>query len=125
MRVIGNLIARLTKYKLKLGDDAVFVILVILCTFFVMVLVSLPNHANNVGLFQKRQSLATRVRELLEQNDLLEKEIAALKTDKYYIEAVARRKFLLVRPKEVIILKTQEAEGECDFLTGSDARTNP
>ena len=116
---------RLGKYKLRLGDDAVFVLLVILCTFFVMVLVNFPNHKNNMSLFQRRRSLAARVKELQAQNDLLEKEIAALKTDRYYVEAVARRKFLLVRPEEAIILGTQKIRGEPDSLTGSDSYANP
>jgi cell division protein FtsB len=114
---------RLGKYKLRLTDDTVFLFLVILCTFFVMGLVNFPNHANNVDLFQRRQNLAAKVEELQRQNILLEKEIAALKTDRYYVEAIARRKFLLVRPEEAIILRTQKARGEADSLTGSGSHT--
>jgi cell division protein FtsB len=125
MRVIGNLIARLTKWKLKLTDDAVFVLVVILCTFLVMILVNFPNHKDNMRLLEKRRDLAMRVKELQRQNNLLEKEIAALKTDRYYIEAVARRKFLLVSPKETVILSTQEVKDESDSLPGPDSQANP
>jgi cell division protein FtsB len=116
---------RLAKWELKLGDDGIFVLIVILCTFLVMILVNFPNHASNMRLLERRRSLAASVEELQRQNDLLEKEIFALKTDRYYIEAVARRKFLLVRPKETIILNTQEAKGEFDSLPGSDFQANP
>ena len=116
---------RLAKWELKLTDDGIFVLIVILCTFLVMILVNFPNHANNMRLLERRRSLAASVEELQRQNDLLEKEIFALKTDRYYIEAVARRKFLLVRPKETIILSTQEVKGEFDSLPGSDFQANP
>jgi len=98
--------ALLKKCQLKLGDDGIFLFVVILCTLLVMVLVNFPNHRNNVRLFQTRQNLASSVSELQCQNALLEKEITALRTDRYYIEALARKKFLLVAPGETVVLQS-------------------
>ena len=99
-----KLFALLKKSQLKLRDDGVFLFVVVLCTLLVVVLVNFPNHRNNIRLFRTRQNLASSVGELQYQNALLEKEITALRTDTYYLEALARKKFLLVAPGETIIL---------------------
>jgi cell division protein FtsB len=99
-----KLFALLKKGQLKLRDDGVFLFVVVLCTLLVVVLVNFPNHRNNIRLFQTRQNLASSVGELQCQNTLLENEIISLRTDRYYLEALARKKFLLVAPGETVVL---------------------
>ncbi|MFH1421189.1 MAG: septum formation initiator family protein [Planctomycetota bacterium] len=88
-------------------DDIAFIILVLLCAALVMIYVTVPNHNRNVRLFEKYHSLSENVKTLEKANGRIETEIKALKTDKYFIEAVARKKFLLLKQGESIVVDTK------------------
>jgi cell division protein FtsB len=51
---------------------------------------------------QEKQEVQKRLDELKVENEKLKREIEALKTDRRYLESIARKDFGLVRPKEVI-----------------------
>jgi cell division protein FtsB len=53
-------------------------------------------------LNREKQDLATRTELLRQENDRLKREIEALKTDRRYLESIARKDFGLVRPNEVV-----------------------
>jgi cell division protein FtsB len=53
-------------------------------------------------LHRDRDEMQKRVQELKDENDKLKREIAALQTDRRYLESIARRDFGLVRSNEVI-----------------------
>ncbi len=51
---------------------------------------------------QEQQELQQKADDLQTENERLRREIEALKTDKRYLESLARKDFGLVRPNEVI-----------------------
>ena len=51
---------------------------------------------------QEKQEIQKRLEELKVENDKLKREIEALKTDRRYLESIARRDFGLVRKNEII-----------------------
>ena len=53
-------------------------------------------------LSKDRQDLQKKAEELKAGNDRMKREIEALKSDRRYLESIARRDFGLVRPNEVI-----------------------
>jgi cell division protein FtsB len=53
-------------------------------------------------LHRDRDEIQKRFLELKNENDKLKREIAALQTDRRYLESIARRDFGLVRSNEVI-----------------------
>lgn len=53
-------------------------------------------------LSKDRQELQKRAEELRSGNDRMRREVEALKSDRRYLESIARRDFGLVRPNEVI-----------------------
>lgn len=53
-------------------------------------------------LQQEKEQVLKKVEEMKVENDRLKREIEALKTDRRYLESIARKDFGLVRPNEVI-----------------------
>jgi len=53
-------------------------------------------------LKQDRAKIENRLVEIRNENNILKREIVALKTDRRYIESIARKDFGLVRANEVI-----------------------
>lgn len=53
-------------------------------------------------LNREKRELAARTDQLRQENDRLKREIEALKTDRRYLESIARKDFGLVRPNEVV-----------------------
>jgi cell division protein FtsB len=53
-------------------------------------------------LNQEKQENHKRLEELKAENEKLKREIEALKTDRRYLESIARKDFGLVRPNEII-----------------------
>ncbi len=53
-------------------------------------------------LNQEKEEIQKRAAEIRAENDLLKREIEALKTDRRYLESLARKDFGLVRKNEVI-----------------------
>ena len=51
---------------------------------------------------QDRAKIENRLVEIRNENNILKREIVALKTDRRYIESIARKDFGLVRANEVI-----------------------
>ncbi|RII27746.1 MAG: septum formation initiator [Geobacter sp.] len=60
-------------------------------------------------LSKDKQEMEKRVTELKAENDRLRREVEALKSDRRYLESIARHDFGLVRPNEIIYqFPTQE-----------------
>lgn len=53
-------------------------------------------------LNQENEEVLKKVQEMKAENDRLKLEIEALKSDRRYLESIARKDFGLVRPNEVI-----------------------
>jgi cell division protein FtsB len=53
-------------------------------------------------LIQDKEKIEARLSETRNDNDKLKREIMALKTDRRYLESIARKDFGLVRSNEVI-----------------------
>jgi cell division protein FtsB len=53
-------------------------------------------------LNREKQEIQKRLGELSLENEKLKREIEALKTDRRYLESIARKDFGLVRPNEII-----------------------
>lgn len=53
-------------------------------------------------LNQENEEVLKKVQEVKAENDRLKREIEALKSDRRYLESIARKDFGLVRPNEVI-----------------------
>lgn len=53
-------------------------------------------------LNQEKEQMLQHVDETRQQNENLKREIEALKTDKRYLESIARKDFGLVRPNEIV-----------------------
>ncbi|GLI39175.1 septum formation initiator family protein [Geobacter hydrogenophilus] len=53
-------------------------------------------------LSREKQEIAQKVTEVRGENEKLKREIEALKTDRRYLESIARKDFGLVRPNEVV-----------------------
>lgn len=53
-------------------------------------------------LSREKQEIADKVTEVKGENDKLKREIEALKTDRRYLESIARKDFGLVRPNEIV-----------------------
>jgi cell division protein FtsB len=53
-------------------------------------------------LHRDRDEIQKRFQELKDENDKLKREVAALQSDRRYLESIARRDFGLVRSNEVI-----------------------
>lgn len=53
-------------------------------------------------LSQEKEQMLQHVDETRQQNENLKREIEALKTDKRYLESIARKDFGLVRPNEIV-----------------------
>lgn len=58
----------------------------------------------------ERQAYTERIRQLTEENQALLVEIDRLRTDKKYIESVARKQFNMIKPNEVIYRFEQEKQ---------------
>ncbi len=53
-------------------------------------------------LSKEKEEIAEKVSEIKVSNDNLKREIEALKSDRRYLESIARKDFGLVRPNEVV-----------------------
>ncbi|HWI41227.1 MAG TPA: septum formation initiator family protein [Verrucomicrobiae bacterium] len=53
-------------------------------------------------LTQEKESIRRQAEEVKVENERLKREIEALRTDRRYLESVARKEFGLVRPNEVV-----------------------
>ncbi|MRR59323.1 MAG: septum formation initiator family protein [Deltaproteobacteria bacterium] len=53
-------------------------------------------------LSKEKQEIAQKVTEIKGENEKLKREIEALKTDRRYMESIARKDFGLVRPNEIV-----------------------
>jgi cell division protein FtsB len=58
----------------------------------------------------ERQAYTERIRQLTEENQTLLEEIDRLRTDKKYVESVARKQFNMIMPNEVIYRFDQEKQ---------------
>ena len=58
----------------------------------------------------ERQAYTERIRQLTEENQTLLDEIDRLRTDKKYVESVARKQFNMIKPNEVIYRFDQEKQ---------------
>lgn len=58
----------------------------------------------------ERQAYTERIRQLTEENQALLVEIDRLRTDKKYIESVARKQFNMIKSNEVIYRFEQEEQ---------------
>ena len=59
-------------------------------------------------LKQDKKKMDSRIIEAKQENEKLKHEIVALKTDRRYLESIARKEFGLVRPNEIIYRFPQE-----------------
>ena len=59
-------------------------------------------------LNQDKKKIDSRLIEAKQENEKLKHEIVALKTDRRYLESIARKEFGLVRPNEIIYRFPQE-----------------
>ena len=87
----------------ELSSTALFLLLVALGVFFVLLSATFPNHGRNCQLVATAAELKHGKEKLLEGNRHLLAEIEALRSDTFYIEAVARQRYRLVKPGEVLI----------------------
>ncbi len=62
-------------------------------------------------LNQEKQDINRRLEEMKVENEKLKREIEALRTDRRYLESIARRDFGLVRPNEVIYQFPSQEKG--------------
>ncbi len=53
-------------------------------------------------LNREKSELSVRGEALIQENERLKREIEALKTDRRYLESIARKDFGLVRPNEIV-----------------------
>ena len=53
-------------------------------------------------LSREKQEIAEKATEVKGENEKLKREIEALKTDRRYLESIARKDFGLVRPNEIV-----------------------
>lgn len=53
-------------------------------------------------LSKEKEQVAQRFNEVREENDKMKREIEALKSDRRYLESIARKDFGLVRPNETV-----------------------
>ncbi|RNC69572.1 MAG: septum formation initiator family protein [Desulfuromonadales bacterium] len=53
-------------------------------------------------LSNEKEQIREKVGEIRSENDKLKREIEALKTDRRYLESIARKDFGLVRPNEIV-----------------------
>jgi len=58
----------------------------------------------------ERQAYTERIRQLTDENQALLDEIDRLRTDKKYVESVARKQFNMIKPNEVIYRFDQEKQ---------------
>lgn len=64
-------------------------------------------------LHQEKEDIRKRAETLKAENERLKREIEALRSDRRYLESIARKDFGLVRPNEVIYqFHTPEKPGE-------------
>lgn len=94
----------------QMRNAVCFMLLVCLGVLIVLLTATLPNHSRNRELVELSATLRNNKVVLHERNERLRKEIKALRSDPFYIEAVARRKYKMVRAGEVLI----ELEGSQD-----------
>jgi cell division protein FtsB len=84
-------------------DAACFLLLVGLCVVVALLTTTFPNHGKNRELTSQSVQLKEETEKLVERNERLRAEIVALRSDKFYIEAVARRKYKLIMPGETLV----------------------
>ena len=75
-------------------------------------------------LHRDRDEMQKRLQELQGENDKLKREIAALQSDRRYLESIARRDFGLVRGNEVIY-QFPAKEKAPSPQAGSDKKADP
>ncbi len=64
-------------------------------------------------LTQEKEDIQKRALQIKEENEQLRREIEALKSDRRYLESIARKEFGLVRPNEIIYqFATKSAAGQ-------------
>jgi cell division protein FtsB len=71
-----------------------------------------PNHRRNCKLAAKMARLVHEKSALRVQNEHFRLEIEALRSDRFYIEAVARGKYKLVGPGEILIEPAETPESQ-------------
>jgi len=86
----------------ELRDAACFLLLVGLCVLLGFVTTTFPNHRRNCELVDKVIELKDASLDLQQRNKFLRAEIVALSNDPRYVEAVARKRFKMVRSGEII-----------------------
>ena len=94
----------------EVRNAACFVLLVFLCVLVALLTATFPNHRRNCELVAKSTCLKSEISELCRNNEARRKEISALKNDPFYIEAVARRKYKLIKPGEMLIELESDSE---------------
>ena len=87
----------------EMRNAACFMLLVFLCVLVVLLTATFPNHRQNCEMVVRSTQLRSEIAALYENNEARRKEIVALKSDPFYIEAVARQKYQLIKPGEMII----------------------
>jgi len=96
----------------QMRNAACFMLLVCLGVLVVLLTTTFPNHKKNRELIELSTTLRNDKVVLHERNEHLRREITALRTDPFYIEAVARKKYKMVRTGEVLIELAESQDSE-------------
>ena len=100
------------KEDAELRNAACFLLFVCLCVVVALLTTTFPNHRRNHKLVTRSAQLKVEKTTLRKANKRLRHEIEALETDPFYIEAVARNKYRLIRPGETLIEPAAGPDGE-------------
>jgi len=91
-------------------NAACFLLFVFLCVFIALFTSVFPNHKRNCELYEKGSVLRHEKDLIAKRNDYLRAEIIALQTDPFFIEAVARKKYNLIKNGELIIEEADKTD---------------
>lgn len=100
------------KEDTQLRDTICFLFVVCLCVMVALFTTTFPNHRRNCELIAKSAALASKIDALTRRNAHLRTEIASLRSDPFYIEAVAREKLKLIRTGEVLVEYPEETKSQ-------------
>ncbi len=94
----------------ELRNAACFLLFVFLCVAVALLTTTFPNHRRNCELVAKSAQLRREITELCEDNEARRAQIEALKSDPFYMEAVARKKYKLIKAGETLIELTPSSD---------------
>lgn len=101
-----------SQQETQMRNAACFFLFVCLCVAVMLFTSTFPNHRRNCELCTRSALLKKEKEALRSRNDFLKAEIIALKTDTFYIEAVAREKYDLVKNGETLIERDDFGESD-------------